>query len=398
MPYITQGVAAAYYCVPIIEDGQWDDLDSQMGLVESIVGQEGPLMADPCAEEQMISNNKKINDVGKSNWLELQDQAKLHDNQMKEHMTSHMEDQQRSVQVETNTGKWDPPEMGPNKQVIKMVPSYHGPAYSPKTEYGLGAKNQVRSMDMLKRTDIWFADSGATNHVTFSDKGCRNKRFATGSTYRVVGNSVLPRCELDIPCVHFDKDGEQVGEVIITDVSHLPEGNFNLFSVTRLQKKGWTLTGNADYIKLQKGGKSLLFNIVINTNKGALYAGKFCKKGGDEVVGGATSKAPTYNIKKAHELLEHNNENDTRQMASYLCWTITRGSLGLCKSCANAKTRQKNLPKTSTGEKATVKNGQWFHYSSTLKEHTGRKALARFGISLLMSSQESLLLGYTTRK
>jgi hypothetical protein len=66
---------------------------------------------------------------------------------------------------------------------------------------------------------------------------------------------VVPKCELDIPCVHFDKDGAQVGEVLITDASHLPEGNLNLFSVTRLQKKGWTLTGNADYIKPQKGGK-----------------------------------------------------------------------------------------------------------------------------------------------
>ncbi len=92
-------------------------------------------------------------------------------------------------------------------------------------------------------------------------------------THRIVGNLVLPKCELDIPCVHFDKDGAQMGEVIITDVSHLPEGNFNLFSVTRLQKKGWTLTGNGDYIKLEKGKKSLLFNIVINTPKGALYAG-----------------------------------------------------------------------------------------------------------------------------
>jgi hypothetical protein len=61
---------------------------------------------------------------------------------------------------------------------------------------------------------------------------------------------------MDIHCVHFDKDGAQVGEVVITDVSRLPEGNFNLFSVTSLQEKGRTLTGNTDYIKLQKGGKS----------------------------------------------------------------------------------------------------------------------------------------------
>ena len=83
MPYVMQDVEAAYYCVPIIEDQQWDNLDSWMGLVESIMGQEGPLMADPCAKEQMTLNKEIINDVGKNDWLELQDQAKLHDNQMK---------------------------------------------------------------------------------------------------------------------------------------------------------------------------------------------------------------------------------------------------------------------------------------------------------------------------
>ncbi len=222
-------------------------------------------MADPCVEEQMTLNNMNMNDVGQNNWLELQDQAKMHDIQMKELVVSHVENQQRSIQVETNAGKQDPPDMGLNKQVGKMVPSYHGQAYSPKTEYGLGTKNQVTSMDNLKRIDMWIADSGASNHVTLSDKGCRNKRIATGSTHGIVGNSVLLKCELDIPCVHFDKDRAQVGEVLITDVSHLPEGNFNLFSVTRLQKKECTLTGNPDYIKLQKGGTSLLFNILINT-------------------------------------------------------------------------------------------------------------------------------------
>jgi hypothetical protein len=98
--------------------------------------------------------------------------------------------------------------MGSNKLVSKMVPSHHGPAYPLKT---LGAKNQVTSMDMLKRTDTWIADPGASSHVTFSDKGCRNKRIATGLTHRIVDDSVLPKCELDIPCVHFDKDGAQVG-------------------------------------------------------------------------------------------------------------------------------------------------------------------------------------------
>jgi hypothetical protein len=60
----------------------------------------------------MTLNKEIINDVGKNDWLELQDQAKLHDNQMKELVASHVEDQQRSEQAETNAVKWDPPEMG----------------------------------------------------------------------------------------------------------------------------------------------------------------------------------------------------------------------------------------------------------------------------------------------
>ncbi len=195
-------------------------------------------------------------------------------------------------------------------------------------------------MTMLKRSGMWIADSGASNHVTFIDKGCQNKRNATSSTHGIVSKSVLPKCELDIPCVYFDKDGNQMlGEVTITDVSQHSEGNFNLFSLPRLQKKGWTLSGNVDYIKLQKGGDSLFFNIVVNTPKGALYVSEFCSKGGDEVMGGAVDKAPTCSINKAHVLLEHNKENDTREIASHLGWTITRGSLGICESCAIAKAR-----------------------------------------------------------
>jgi hypothetical protein len=66
-----------------------------MGVVESTMGQEGPLMADPCVEVHMMSNNKNTNDICQNNWLELQDQAKFHDRHMKELVASHVEDQKR---------------------------------------------------------------------------------------------------------------------------------------------------------------------------------------------------------------------------------------------------------------------------------------------------------------
>jgi hypothetical protein len=61
----------------------------------------------------------------------------------------------------------------------------------------------------------------------------------------------------------------------------------------------------------KKGGETLMLNIVINTPKGALFVGKFSRKGGDKVMGGTAHKTPTNNIIKAHELLGHNNESDT---------------------------------------------------------------------------------------
>ncbi len=52
-------------------------------------------------------------------------------------------------------------------------------------------------------------------------------------------------------------------------------------------------------------------------------------------------------------------------------------SLGVCENCANAKATQKNMPKISTGEKATVINGRWFHDSSTLKVHKVEKGSSK---------------------
>jgi hypothetical protein len=86
-----------------------------------------------------------------------------------------VEDLQRSVQAEASNGTKDLQELVPNKQANNMVTSYHGPAYSPKYEYGLGSKNMIASMTMSKRSDMWIADLGASNHVTFSDKGCQKK-------------------------------------------------------------------------------------------------------------------------------------------------------------------------------------------------------------------------------
>jgi hypothetical protein len=63
-----------------------------------------------------------------------------------------------------------------------------------------------------------------------------------------------------------------LNEANITDVTHLPEGKYNLFSITKLQNESWILSGDANAIWLTKGDIEIKFDIKIPTPKGLLYA------------------------------------------------------------------------------------------------------------------------------
>ncbi len=54
-------------------------------------------MADPYKGFYDASFEKKTDDAGLNDWLELQEQANVHDRQMKELVASHVEDLQHSL-------------------------------------------------------------------------------------------------------------------------------------------------------------------------------------------------------------------------------------------------------------------------------------------------------------
>jgi hypothetical protein len=65
-------------------------------------------------------------------------------------------------------------------------------------EYGLRATPTISNMTILKRSDMWITDSGASNHVTFSDIGCINRRQSISSTHGKVGKSVQPKPKWEV--------------------------------------------------------------------------------------------------------------------------------------------------------------------------------------------------------
>jgi hypothetical protein len=83
--------------------------------------------------------------------------------------------------------------------------------------------------------------------------------------------------------------GKEISHVIMSDIAYLPTGKFNLFSCSKLQQEGWIMHGDKEVIKMTKEGAEIVFDIIIPTAKGAIYAMYFNRS--DEVATAVTDDA-----------------------------------------------------------------------------------------------------------
>jgi hypothetical protein len=125
-----------------------------------------------------------------------------------------------------------------------------------------------------------------------------------------------------------------------------------------MQKNGWLLHGNAKAIWLTKGDNTIIFDIIIPTPEGMVFAVYFNRH--EEIANinvtatGPAEAAPvTMNIDQAHAKFGHTNKEDTRKTAKELDIVLTRGTLRPCEACMIAKVKQKNVIKKSAHKAAT---------------------------------------------
>ena len=106
---------------------------------------------------------------------------------------------------------------------------------------------------------MWIADSAATVHTTMHECGMAKKRKATSDDSIMMGNgdneSGSKVC--NIGGTICNKYGVELGNATVRDVVLLPNGKFNLFSLTEMMKDGWVLGGDQDSIWLSKGEQKL---------------------------------------------------------------------------------------------------------------------------------------------
>jgi hypothetical protein len=208
------------------------------------------------------------------------------------------------------------------------------------------------SQKILEDPNVWIGDTAATTHSTPHTQGLYDMKKSTAKDSVTMGNGKSESASSigKLTGTLYNMHGDKLIQSTMQAVTHLPTGKFDLFSLTKMQNNGWLLHGNDKTIWLTKGEDKIIFDIIIPTPEGMVFAVYFNRN--EEIVSmdvnttGPTEVAPvTMSIVQAHAKFGHTNEEDTRKTAKELGIVLMRGTLRPCEACTVAKAKQKNVIK-----------------------------------------------------
>ena len=250
------------------------------------------------------------------------------------------------------------------------------------SELSLAMKNldqgELESMDAslramglnLSNPDVWIGDTGATTHNTAYIEGAVNLRDASAQDdiVGVTGPPAKAKTIIDIPC-EIVRDGVKEN-IIMKDVTYVPNSRYNLFSLTKLISNGWAMSGDKDVgIRMTKGDKVLLIDKTVHTPKGMLYVVVMKRRRGsdgvmmngseqgdgqsteaDDEVGAAVApgQSKPITISKAHAMCGHMGQVEARAVCEHFGQAICKQGFQKCGSCSRAKAKQ--LPVSQENE------------------------------------------------
>jgi hypothetical protein len=127
----------------------------------------------------------------------------------------------------------------------------------------------VEDLEMaLTDPRIWIADTGATVHTTSNETLAKHRSNNQDDTVVVMGNGQREEVSKigTVFGTAINKMGDSQGQISLTDMMYLPNGKYNLVSVTKVMQKGWKLEGDSDSLILSCNGRKLTFDIKLQTS------------------------------------------------------------------------------------------------------------------------------------
>jgi hypothetical protein len=118
------------------------------------------------------------------------------------------------------------------------------------TEFLLCALTFPEETGVLDDPNLSIADTAATVHMTPYRSGITNVRKGAGADLITMGNGNQEKAAkvADIVGTMCDKYGNEIGTAKLSEITILPTGRFNLFSVTQMMKLGWSLKGDKQWM------------------------------------------------------------------------------------------------------------------------------------------------------
>ena len=220
------------------------------------------------------------------------------------------------------------------------------PTYLNRKQHDIIMALVMKEMGLLNLGEnIFIGDSAATSHMTSNKMGVYNLVPINGSV--MIGNVKSISCthkgKLDVICKH--KDGSIARET--WDVKIVPELDHNLFSFTKAMKDGWQMNG-----RWKEGG---LMIELFKTTRTSMKFDRMILSGSSWLMGigvqrvfdqahCAMEPGKTIFISKFHQITGHTGEHLLKPTANYMKLKLI-GRLPPCEVCAQAKIRQRNVPK-----------------------------------------------------
>ena len=195
------------------------------------------------------------------------------------------------------------------------------------------------------RKTIFIGGSAATSHMKSNKMGAYNLVPINRSV--MIGNGQSISCthkgKLDFICKH--KDESMARET--WDVKIVLQLNHDLFSFTKAMKEGWQMNG-----RWKEGG---LVIELFKTTRASMKFDRMTPSRSSWLMGikvhrvldhanSAMEPGNTISMSKFHQMTGHTVEYRLRPTANYMRLKLT-GKLAPCEVCAQAKIRQRNMPK-----------------------------------------------------
>jgi hypothetical protein len=203
-------------------------------------------------------------------------------------------------------------------------------------------------MKRLMKT-FWICGSGSSSHYCMTTEGMFNlqdidEKITIGNGKKMLATKVgsLRRRVVQV-------DGSTL-EIVISEVKYLPDLCANLFIMNKALKNGYKLSDEGDNISLTKGSAFIFFDIIIKSLDGTVSRIKMVSLESSTafVTQNILESNKIINVNKFHEMIGHCGVDRLKKTAQVHGLKL-KGDFKVCKDCAIAKARQKNINKDWKG-------------------------------------------------